>query len=224
MPWNGRFSPFNSLDPSSYNANEVVQPSVLCSLCEPVRSWMQENCDIISLSPEEREDHSLRRTFPHYNSGRDLETSFQRGCHLCSLIWYSFTRLFGKHRHPEEIEDYWKWLRESKSFTVVCKFDRAVFGIFPYPGEPRSNSKYRYLFHPLEDCLISLSRGDLKGQLSSVSKNAAALNPITNRSSSQRPNGKSLLCLYQLSGNDAIFTAVVAKMSYPTSRMFTASL
>jgi hypothetical protein len=54
----------------------------LCPKCCEVRSWIESNEDDVKTI---RPKIWLR----HHHSGLELEHSVDRGCHLCTIVWYS---------------------------------------------------------------------------------------------------------------------------------------
>lgn len=105
IPWRGQFIPTISTDEAPC---DVVKPSVLCSKCEPIRSWVQENRNGIV------KGHGLEKYFPHYDSGLELEESYSQGCHLCKLIWSCLTLDYTENETPDI-----RWLQDSGSIGVV---------------------------------------------------------------------------------------------------------
>jgi hypothetical protein len=75
--WNGKFSPISSLDPRSYHPDDAVQPSVLCTFCERIRFWMQEN--LSSWPRSFPEPSPPPQIFKHQPGARKLESLDQSG-------------------------------------------------------------------------------------------------------------------------------------------------
>ncbi|KAF2654439.1 HET-domain-containing protein [Lophiostoma macrostomum CBS 122681] len=73
---------------ASYDLDAVVRPSIFCSLCQPIQSWLQANWIVLMRT----EHQTTKKSFDHYDTGLKLQESFLSGCHLCTLIWYSCHR------------------------------------------------------------------------------------------------------------------------------------
>ncbi|KAJ3457106.1 hypothetical protein MRS44_014247 [Fusarium solani] len=109
--WYGEFIPLTSSEAEPTSPDYTVVSSVLCLKCEAIRSWAQTN-----LSKREAVERPLLQThFRHHDSGTDLLDSYASGCHLCTLIWWSFLGSF-----PERSPDL--WIREVGPIGVVCRF------------------------------------------------------------------------------------------------------
>ena len=67
------------------NSTERIKTSVLCSKCEPIRTWLAENWARL-LIPNQKFEH----IFNHYDDSRHLKQSALSGCHLCTLFWHNF--------------------------------------------------------------------------------------------------------------------------------------
>lgn len=61
----------------------TVQPNMLCSKCQPIRNWMEGNCDNTTELEVEQE-------LQHHSTGSKLAEKSIKGCHLCTLIWHAF--------------------------------------------------------------------------------------------------------------------------------------
>jgi hypothetical protein len=107
--------PITSLDSGSYNADDVVQPSVLCYFCEKVRSWMQANAAIITALTERT---AATKPFEHHPDGRTLESSYHKGRHLCCLIWSSLLGFNTSKSGPDVREEVAEWLRKCRCITI----------------------------------------------------------------------------------------------------------
>ncbi|KAH7137859.1 heterokaryon incompatibility protein-domain-containing protein [Dactylonectria macrodidyma] len=109
--WTGEFIPLTSSEAEPPSPDYAVVSSVLCPKCEAIRSWAQTN-----LSKREALERPLpQEHFRHHDSGTDLQDSYASGCHLCTLIWWSFSSSF-----PEWSPDL--WIREAGPIGVVCRF------------------------------------------------------------------------------------------------------
>ncbi|KAM6521777.1 hypothetical protein FALCPG4_011483 [Fusarium falciforme] len=96
--WYGEFTPLTSSEAEPTSPDYTVVSSVLCLKCEAIRSWAQTN-----LSKREAVERPLPQThIRHHDSGTDLLDSYASGCHLCTLIWWSFLGSF-----PERSPDLW---------------------------------------------------------------------------------------------------------------------
>jgi hypothetical protein len=145
-PWHGGFVSTASLNPESYRADDSLRPSIVCSLCEIMRSWMQSNAAILS-EPGGQFSHA----FHHHVTGWDLEASCQRGCHPCTLIWLNFTQE-SRRKYPSTIyQEYVEFLRNSRHLRILysqCnlslffqeqpsdKFNRYNQGLRLYSADP----------------------------------------------------------------------------------------
>jgi len=106
IPWDTHFVPISFDDPGD-RLEDSVTPSTLCDPCEAVRSWIQTHWAV----PEPpRQD----KKFLLYDNCQAFRESFDSGCHLCTLIWRSFTH------HMSSTQRYTPSEFEGKVY-VVCK-------------------------------------------------------------------------------------------------------
>lgn len=87
----GKFIPARSDDEDVY---ENVQLNQLCAWCESIKDWVKE-----TLTKAQREDENGDYTFDArvgvtlrsaiHPTGNELLLSGRKGCHLCSMMWYS---------------------------------------------------------------------------------------------------------------------------------------
>ncbi|CZR68143.1 uncharacterized protein PAC_18042 [Phialocephala subalpina] len=87
----GKFIPARSGDEDVY---ENVQLNRLCTWCESIKDWVKEN-----LPKAQREYENGNYTFDArvgvtlrsevHPTGNELLLSGRKGCHLCSMMWYS---------------------------------------------------------------------------------------------------------------------------------------
>ncbi|KAH0541569.1 hypothetical protein FGG08_003981 [Glutinoglossum americanum] len=80
--WPGQFVTIGSSNSVNTDVDAAVEPSILCSECRPVRSWLQEHATNDGYQ-------NFSQSFDHYETGIALEKSYAEGCHLCTLIWLS---------------------------------------------------------------------------------------------------------------------------------------
>jgi hypothetical protein len=91
-PWDSHFATVPSgLSPATLE--DTVTLSILCDQCQGLRDWIQSHW---ADTEPYREDYK----FLLHDTCAAFRTSYQRGCHLCTLLWRCFTQRnqrYGEH-------------------------------------------------------------------------------------------------------------------------------
>lgn len=116
--------------------NGQVQLHNLCVKCEELGKRMH---DLLEYKGESSDDH-FHEVFEHYTTASLLRESCRRGCHLCNIIWVSFTTdtrnrapfpgFIGIERKYTTLDNNEIWT-DKKSYCVMVAFG-GTRGASPY--------------------------------------------------------------------------------------------
>ncbi|ROV91543.1 hypothetical protein VMCG_09423 [Cytospora schulzeri] len=94
--------------------NAQTQLFVLCAKCKALETRLQE-------LPECTEKLGFYEYTEHYESADLLRDSFKRGCHLCTLIWHSFTkRSPGEKYETLDSDEDWHNIKH-EAITIIMR-------------------------------------------------------------------------------------------------------
>jgi len=186
--WPRQFIPLDHTEPEESNVEAQVELSVLCSKCEPIRKWFQENAAKLYGDSEQ----SPSASFEHHESGRFVEASSRNGCHLCTLLWESllvaeFVPDPDRYEMSKNRKNAEEYFRECESIVLVSPAMKWIAGkelqvmfrsrVLPEPDQiedPRGSFK-----DMTSDIKLIVQGGTSPGELVSINtRSQATLNLV----------------------------------------------